>query len=175
MNRATILIIGLLTLLLQSCTSYEELAPFFDGLYLEYDWGSGTREIYNIQISDDDNFKVIETRKRKPLGDKTEEMLVNKNGIVYESTYKKYKDNFSPIWIPVREIKIGDKYDGRKLAERKDKWEKWEVLVVKDIPTGGESYYELETGYWVGGSAKTSVGVGKIVLINTNAVIPTIN
>jgi hypothetical protein len=101
-------------------------------------------------------------------------MLVNKYGKVYQTNGRKKRiGKFSPIWIPVHKMEIGDKFDGRNLVDREDKWEKWKVLVVKDIPTGVEDYYEINTGYLVGSVAKSPRG-GKIILVNTNADIPTI-
>ncbi len=169
-----LLLIISLPLILLHCTKYKEEAPFFEGLFLEYDWGGGTREKYNVHVIDNNRFKITETRKREPLSDDVEEFLVDAYGKVYKSSYRPYKGKFSPIWIPAHKMEIGDTFDGRKLVERKDKWEKWEVLVVKDTPTGGESYFELNTGYLVGSFAKTAIGVGKIILLSTNADIPTI-
>ncbi len=164
-----------LLLILSNCTKYKEEAPFFEGLILEYgERGVDGRYIYEINSLDDNGFKITEKEKWKALKFKPAVMMVKANGRVYESNKKRYKNKFSPIWIPVNEMDIGDKFDGRNIVERKAKWEKWDVLVVKDIPTGAEDYYELNTGYLVGSYAKTAIGVGKIVLLNTNADIPTI-
>ncbi len=162
-----------LSMMFSHCTKYKEEAPFFDGLVLEYNAG-GISYIYNVQELENSEFKIIEIEKREPLSDKIEELFVNAYGRVFKSTFKDYKGGFSPIWIPVHEIEIGDTIDGRHIAIKKDKWEKWDVMVLKDIAAEAESYYDLNTGYWVGSFAKTAVGVGKIILINTNADIPTV-
>ncbi len=169
-----LLVITILPLILLQCTQYNEETPFFNGLFLEYDVGSGYKLIYNIYVLDNNKYKIIETDETGILGKEVEELLVNSFGKVYESSKKSYKGKFSPIWIPVHEIEIGDTIDGRHIAIKKDKWEKWDVMVLKDIAAEAESYYDLNTGYWVGSFAKTAVGVGKIILINTNADIPTV-
>lgn len=57
--------------LLFCCSKHKEPAPFFDGLYLEYDV-KGTPFIYEITALDDNNFKIIETEKWDVFGDKIE-------------------------------------------------------------------------------------------------------
>ncbi len=171
-----LLVIISLSVVFFQCTKYKEPAPFFDGLFLEYDRSPGHRYklIYNVHVLENNKYKILETDTVYITDSDKIEMYVDKNGRVYESSKERYEGKFSPIWIPVNEMEIGDKFDERKLIEREDKWEKWEVLVVKDTPTGGESYYDLNTGYWVGAFARTPRGAGKIVLVNTNADIPTV-
>lgn len=176
-KKGFIILLGIpLTLILSQCTKYKEKAPFFEGLILEYGSSGATygRYIYEINSLDDNGFKITKKEKWKALKPKPVVMMVKANGRVYESNKKRYKNKFSPIWIPVNEMEIGDKFDDRNIVERKAKWEKWKVLVVKDTPTGGESYYDLNTGYWVGSFARTAVGSGEIVLVDTNADIPTV-
>jgi hypothetical protein len=154
------------------CSKYKELAPFFDGLFMKYEIG-GISTSYEVNKTDDNRYKIMETRKRgKVLGDKTHELQVDSYGRVYESTFEPYEDKFSPIWIPVNTMEIGDAFDGRKVVVRKDRWKKWEVLVIKDTLTQSESYFESQTGFWVGSFAKTAVGSGEMVLVDTNADIP---
>ncbi len=162
------------SLIFLHCTKYKELTPFFDGLFLEYEYGSRLKLIYNVNVLESNKFKILKKDTfYKTYRGKTE-ILVDAYGRVYESSSKRYKGKFSPIWIPVHEMEIGDTFDGRNIVERKAKWEKWDVLVVKDIPTGAEDYYELNTGYLVGSYAKTDRGIGKSVLVKTNANIPVV-
>lgn len=129
---------------------------------------------YKVSALEDNKFRILRKDKLYVTKRGEVELFVDSYGKVYASKKKRYLDRFSPIWIPVHEIEIGDTFDKRNYVERKDKWKSWEVLVVKDTPTGAESYYDLHTGYWVGGAGNTSLGSSKIVLINTNADIPTI-
>ena len=168
-----VLIIVLLQLII-SCTSYEEIAPFFDGLFLEYAGNGKPYLTYKVNVVEDYKFKIIETDKLYTTERGKVELFVDSYGKVYESREKRYIGRFSPIWIPVHEMKIGDTFDKRNFVERNEKWERWDVLVVKDTPTGAESYYDINTGYWVGGIGRTSAGSSKLILINTNADIPTI-
>ena len=57
---------------------------------------------------------------------------------------------------------------------RRDRGRRWEVLVVKDVLLGGERYFDIDTGLWVGLSARTGMGGVTIVLVDTNADIPVI-
>lgn len=170
-KKGLILLFGIYLLSILSCTKYEEEAPFFDGLFLEYRLG-GLRTIYNIHVLANHKFKIIETQKARVLSDDVEELYVDAYGRVYKSSFKPYKGKFSPIWIPVHKMEIGDTFDSGYTVARKEKWEKWEVLVIKDPVVREERYFDLNTGFWVGSFARTAVGAGKIVLINTNADIP---
>jgi hypothetical protein len=160
--------------ILNNCTDYQERVNFFDGAYFKYDLGGKFERIYNIKNISEEQFKVTETNKRGFLSDKTEEIFVDIYGKVYKSTYSGVKGTFSPIWLPTHEMKIGETLnylEGDKyLVSENKKWEKWDVLVVKNISFGYERYYEKNTGYWVGSSSNDS----KFILINTNADIPTI-
>ncbi len=168
-----LLLIIILPLILLQCTKYKEESPFFDGLFLEYDRGGGSRTIYNVQVLENYRFKITETRKREPLSDDVEELFVDSYGRVYKSSFEDYEGGFSPIWIPVHEMEIGDTFDDGYAVLREDTWKKWKVLVVKNPIVEEERYYDLNTGYWVGLFAKTPMGVVAFVLVNTNADIPT--
>ncbi len=164
-------LIASLTFFFSYCTKkYNEPAPFFDGLFLEYRAGS-IRRVYNIQVLDNNQFKIVETEKSKILISDVEELLVDTYGKVYESTYKEYKGKISPIWVPAHKMEIGDIFDGQTVI-RKEKWKKWEVLVIKDPTFEVERYFELNTGFWVGSFARTPIGASEVVLVNTNANIP---
>ncbi len=170
----TALLAIFLFLIFIGCAKYKEEAPFEDGMYFEYRYGT-LNKTYNINHLDDNNFKIVETDSFYKATEGKLEMLVDSYGKVYECRKKRYKGKFSPIWIPVHDMEIGDEYDKRERVDRIDKWEKWEVLVIKDIPTGAENYYELKTGYFVGSEARSLVGSGKKILEATNADIPTID
>jgi hypothetical protein len=53
-----------------------------------------------------------------------------------------------------------------------EQWWKWNVWGV-EIP-GGFNYYEVNTGFFVGYEVSSGPVYGKLVLVNTNADIPTI-
>jgi hypothetical protein len=154
-------------ILIVSCSKYKEPAPFFDGLFLEYD--AGLPVIFNVKSIDNNNFKIVKTKVRDALGNKVIDIFIDMYGKVYKSSFKDYEGKFSSIWIPVHQLETGDTFnDGYKVL-RKDKWKKWEVLVIKNPIYNEEQYFELNTGYLVG--VKGSVEVN---LINTNADIPTV-
>lgn len=168
-----LLLIVSLPLIFMHCTKYEEEAPFFDGLFLEYRLG-GLKIIYEVEVLSNHKFKIVETEKAKVLSDDIEELFVDKYGKVYESSKKRYEGKFSPIWIPVHEIEIGDTISGGDFtAIRTDKWKGWDVLVLKADIVESENYHDLNTGFWVGSFARTAIGSGTVVLVNTNADIPT--
>jgi len=170
-----LLLIIILPLTLINCTKYKEEAPFFDGLVLEYD-AMGIPITYELSILENSKFKITKTEKYKVLRDKVEEYYVNTYGKILKSTSKESKGKFSPIWIPVHEMKIGDTFKylegDRFTVLRKEKWEKWDVLVIKNLDFGEERYFDLNTGYWVGLYGKSGRGAVTIVLVNTNADIP---
>jgi hypothetical protein len=168
----TILLGILLLLILSQCSKYKEEAPFFDGLYLEYKLGRKGKKTYNVSISENKGFKIIETEKYPNLNDEVEEYLVDNYGKVYKSSSGGYKGYFSPIWIPANEMKAGDTFGDGLTVSRVDKWKKWEVLVVK-VPIGKiEVFYEINSGFWVGTIGRTATGATEFVLFNTNADIP---
>jgi len=154
--------------ILASCS--KEPAPFKDGMYLEYRWPDGSPEYYRIEAIGNKGYKIIETHKREPvLPDDVEEMFVNTYGRVYKSSFEPYEGEFSPIWIPVNKFKVGD-FKGNSRVSRKDRWKKWEVLVLEgDI--GGEYYYDLKTGFLVGLKGRGFENV----LVSTNAPVATDN
>jgi hypothetical protein len=154
-------------LLTSGCTKYKEPAPFFDGLFLEYNYG-GMTVIYNVHDIEDRNFKIVKTKIRRGRN-KTIDIFTDAYGKVYESSFKDYEGKFSLIWIPVNKMDIGDTFDDGYKVIRKDKWKKWEVLVVKNPYFNEEQYFELNTGYLVG--VKGSIEVN---LVKTNADIPTV-
>lgn len=172
-NSLIVFVLVVLSLLLLCCSErYNELAPFFDGLHLEYKFGS-IQIIYSVQALDN-KFKIIERRKRSPLSDAIEEYFVDIYGKVYKSSSKDYKGKFSPIWIPAYVMQIGDTFDGVHQVIRKEQWRKWKVVVVRVPTTLGETelYYESNTGFLVGFFATMGRSEGTQVLVNTNADIP---
>lgn len=172
-NWGFIIILAFLLLsVLLGCSKYKEPAPFADGMYFEYRLGS-IATTFNIHALDNGQFEIIEIRKRGILSDKRKELYIDTYGRVYESSFEPYEGIFSPLWIPVHKMDIGDTFDGGYTVARKEKWRKWEVLVVKDPHVQEERYFDLETGFWVGSFAKTATGrTGVEVLVNTNAGIP---
>jgi hypothetical protein len=175
-NGLILLLLIILPLLLLYCSEgYKEPVPFFDGLYLEYSF-DGIPTIYNVKVIDNNKFRIIETRKWSSLSDEVEELFVNAHGKVYKSTFKDYEGKFSPIWIPAYAMKIGDTFDEGYQVVRKDKWKKWNVMVVKSPGTLGETelYYESKTGFLVGFFARMGTREGTEILENTNANIPVV-
>jgi hypothetical protein len=160
---------GTIFLILICCTKYKEQTPFFDGLFLEYDLGSpGFKWTYNIHNIEDGKFRINETEEEGAIGKRLREYFVDSKGKVYKTDTKDYQGKFSPIWLPVHEMKIGDTFDNGDAVVRKDKWKKWEVLVIKDSDSNNERYFDVNTGYFVGSYESRAT----VVLINTNASIP---
>ena len=166
-TKALLLILTVIIFLMTACSKYEEPAPFFDGLFLEYN--AGIKLIFNVHSIENNSYKIVETEVSEVLGDTIRDFFVDMYGKVYKSSFKDYEGNFTSIWIPVHQMKIGDTFDDGYKVLRKDKWKKWEVLVIKNPTYNEEQYFELNTGYLVG--VKGSVEVN---LVNTNADIPTI-
>jgi hypothetical protein len=169
MVKNIIALIGLSLLLIQ-CSKDKEEAPFFDGLYLEYKLGNKGKKTYNVSISNKKGFKVIEIEQWPIFDDEVEEYSVDLYGKVYSSGA--YKGEFSPIWIPVNKMKVGNTFDGGFLVSRLDNWKRWEVMVVKAPIGRTEIYHDLTTGFLVGMVTTSVSGTTKTVLVDTNADIP---
>jgi hypothetical protein len=161
-----------LPMMLLSCNKYEEPVPFSDGLFLEYSIG-GEKIIFSFERLENFNYKIIETETRKPLRDKVKELFVDNYGIVYKSSFKDYEGGFSFVWIPIHTMKVGDSYDEGYKVSRKDRWKKWDVMVIKNPDFKEERYFELNTGYLVGAKGKFGRSY-ELVLVNTNTDIPTV-
>lgn len=161
------LLIGLL-----SCNKYEEPVPFSDGLFLEYD-AAGIKTIFSFERQLNLNYKITETEKRKPLNDKIIDIFVDSYGKVYKSSFKDYEGGFSPIWIPIHVMKVGDIYDGGYKLTKKDRWKKWDVMVIENPAHDEEQYFDVNTGYLVGVKGRFGMSY-EVVLVNTNADIPNI-
>ncbi len=162
-----------LPLIFSHCTKYKEPVPFFDGLVLEYEI-KGKKIIFNAHVLDNKKYKIVKTEKSKVFGDKIKEFFVDAYGRVYKSSFKDYEGGFSPIWIPVYAMEIGDTYDEGYTILRKDKWKKWNVMVIKNpYIIEEEQYFEINTGYLVG--VKGIFGRAfEFFLVKTNANIPVV-
>ena len=129
---------------------------------------------YEIESVENNKFHVIE--KDIPMYFKSDkkEYTLNRWGRVIKKSSGKFTEGFSSIWLPVKKMKIGDNFDDGYTVVRRDRWKKWEVLVVKDSLFGGERYFDINTGFWVGLSVKSGMGGATFVLVDTNADIPVI-
>lgn len=95
-------------------------------------------------------------------------------GRVYKSSFKASEGRFSIIWIPVHKMEIGDTFD-KSIVLKRDRWKKWEVLVIKPNNLPMQKYYEVNTGFLVGirySGILARGGIGELVLRDTNADIP---
>jgi hypothetical protein len=182
-NGLILLFLAILTLLLLSCSErYKEPAPFFDKLHLEYEFvyysplaGEGSNKtIYDVQKLDNNHYKIIRVEKGSALKDEIDEFFVDAYGRVYKSSSKDYQGGFSPIWIPAYLMDIGDSVYGDDQVIKRDKWEKWNVVVVRSTFLNQQKYYEIKTGFLVGASAEFAGHTGTEVLVNTNANIPVV-
>lgn len=165
-----VLLLIILNLTVFYCTKYKEEAPFFDGLYLEYKI-KNKKIIFTVYMQDNGNYKIVEIEKSKVFGDKVKEMFVDAYGRVYQSSFKDYEGKFSPIWIPVHKMEIGDTFDEGYKIIRNDKWKNWNTIVVKTPDINEEQYFEVNTGYFVGAKGRAGISY-EVVLIDTNADIP---
>jgi hypothetical protein len=152
----------------------KEPIPFFDGLYLVYKLGS-TTETYKVRLLNSGEFEVIETEQFEDLELEEVKMIVDpygkvksrvKDGKICKKGYKIH------LWLPKCYRKEGASREGFCVINRAH-WEKWDVWVAKD-EMGVCYYYEANTGFFVGWEVSTQIGRGKLVLVNTNADIPTI-
>ena len=177
-NTLILLLLILLPLLLLNCSEKnKEPVPFFDGLYLEYTIGNEVPEIYNITALGNNKFKIIEkTSWKGVLKDEIDEFFVDSYGKVYKSSFKNWEGSFSPVWIPIYLMQIGDTFGKGYQVVRREKWQKWNVVVVRcPLPRGlaeAEIYLESSTGFVVGKFEKMGAMETTKVLVNTNANIP---
>lgn len=156
-----------LLLILPQCSKYKEKVPFFDGLYLEY---HSKGSIYKYDISKiGKKFKINMVKESSVLKDRKKEFIVNGHGI------RQGQGEFSLIWISVNELEVGDTFDGGFTVARLDNWKDWEVMVVK-APMGNQKiFYEVNTGFLVGWTGRSVSGLTELVLVDTNADIPTLS
>ena len=180
-NSLIILFLVILPLLLLNCSKgYKEPAPLFNKLHLEYEFayysplsGKGSaKTIYDVQKLDNNHYKIIRVDEGSALKDEIEEYFVDTQGKVYKSSSKDYEGGFSPIWIPAYLMDIGDSVYGDDQVIKRDKWKKWDVVVVRSNFVNVEKYYEIKTGFLVGSFAETRGHTGTKVLVNTKADIP---
>ncbi|MEN8263008.1 MAG: hypothetical protein ABFR82_06055 [Nitrospirota bacterium] len=154
---------------------YRENPPFFEGLFLKYEFMNSAGESFNyyeIESYENNRFHMIE--KDAPVFSEKDkkEYTLNRWGRVIKKKRGRFSEGFSSIWIPVNKMEIGDNFDNGYTVVRRDKWRQWEVLVVKDSLFGGERYFDINTGFWVGLSVTTGMGGATFVLVDTNADIP---
>ncbi len=166
----------------------KEVAPFFDGLYLEYDVlktykssadiqlkSDGTKERTNITYrfeSLDGKYRVTKTEVSSNQRKSSEDIFTVESNGKAEELY-----NYLEIWLPIKELNVGDVVYGSFKVERKEKWHDWDVSVLIDeLLQHGERYYHTETGYLVGMKAEIglkSIGTREIdqILVKTNAAL----
>ena len=164
-------------LLLTHCSNYKEHVPFSDGLHFEYQTKINRSiyiDKYDIQRLEKGNFKITQMSFSdvRPGREDIETFHVNAYGRVYKTSRKAYDGIFSPIWIPVNTLRVGDKYDDGFTILRRDKWKGWDVLVSKNPLFEMETYFDQHTGFMVGAFIKSGAGSSDLVLVNTNAGIP---
>lgn len=175
-----ILFITILILVSHCSKQYNEPAPFFDGLLLEYETDiktfTGNEKIkttYNVQGLGNNHFKILKTENPSFFGTGVEEYFVDSYGKVYGGSCKECKGGFSPIWIPAHTMEIGDTFGEEKIVG-KNKWDNWNVVVVKSqiSAIGVEWYYDATTGFLVGLYTSDAIG-SKITqkLVNSNTKI----
>jgi hypothetical protein len=115
---------------------------------------------------------VVETETWSALGDSVTEFFIDNYGKVYKSSGDgSYIGAFSPIWIPVNKMEIGDIFDEDHHVMKRMSWKKWDVLVVENTAGSSigkvEDYFDVTTGFKVG----TYVNAGgeiEIILMKTN-------
>ncbi len=164
----------------------KEVAPFFDGLYLEYDVlktyrtraeirlkSEGTRQRTNITYrfeSLGNKYRVTKTEVSSILGKLSEDIFnVDYNGKAEEL------ENYLEVWLPVTELNVGDAIYGTFKVDRKERWHEWDVSVLIDESAPySEWYFHTETGYLVG--MKSGAGLKVVatqerdqILVDTNS------
>jgi hypothetical protein len=171
------------------CAEKGEVAPFFDGLYLEYNVvktyksrdeislkmdGTEVRVKVRYQVENADNkYRIMKIETDSQSGD----ILNEEEHIVDMYGKDEGRNNYLQIWLPVRGFVPGDAlYDSFKVI-RKEKWKEWDVLVLMDESApAAEWYYDQNTGVMVGKKLKFGVRVfgseqREWTLVDTNSVL----
>ena len=191
----TILLGVLLLLILCQCSKSKEPAPFFDGLYLNYEEVSGksqkektedilwTRQIrYRFQQKEDGTFKIFQQvhtergqglkKEIEPVAypEAWEDLTVDAQGTVLQGGDGiNFVDGYpSYLWLPRKHREEGAAAIPI-IQEVKDKteWEGWQVWpVVFGESSIKANYYESEMGILVGMEAFN--GKIKMMLKETN-------
>ena len=161
------------TIFIIHCSKYNELAPLHGDELFEYKYNN-IIITFSVHSTDNNGFKITRTEHYRGLNDKTDELLVDKYGVVKKSTSNKYIGKYSPLWIPVNSMNIGDKFNDGFSILRKEKWKDWEVFVIKNPKINEERYFEATYGYFVGAKGKVNRNY-ELILTNTNAYLPKIN
>lgn len=173
-------------------------AHFIDGQFFEYEVET-IRSTGEIGI-DKSAYKIVNSKLDEYIiyyyrfDNLFTEYIVGKDGKVKEaiSYYPKKKhvtignNVYSPLWLPTKNLNIGDRINGVNIINRKDIWGDWNVLVLE----GGDGYleyFDYETGYFVGSTNVTNTkllieSMGELpqnyieevttTLINSNISIP---
>lgn len=156
-------------------------APFSDGLYFKYDVigssGAHGHQTYTVESIKAETYKItMENYTHIPDGRQLLVMdrifIVDENGIVKGCELRSYKGGYSPLWLPVGRLKVGEylRDAGMKVFE-KTTWKGWEAYRISDKPDSINFYYELDQGFLVG-TGGTGLRLD-LTLIENNAGIPT--
>ena len=169
----------------------SELVPFFDGMYLKYKviTNSGSHEeIFSIK-EENSEYKIFkEDVYKSHILEEIVTHVVDCYGVIKEKPVRtmktskrtkildKLKGRRICIWIPPDEMQVGKKLEtslGNFRIIEEATWEKWNVWVLKD-GHGNKSFYDRETGFYVGIQSISGglIGSMKTILIDTNADIP---
>jgi hypothetical protein len=189
-RRAAILLFFLLhSFFFIQCVQKGEVAPFFDGLYLEYDVvktyksrdeislkmdGTEVRVKVRYHVESADNkYRIMKIDTDSQSGD----ILNEKEYIVDMYGKDEGRNNYLQIWLPVTRLVQGDTLYGNFKVIRKEKWKEWDVLVLMDESAPvAEWYYDQNTGLMVGKKLKFGVRVfgseqREWTLADTNSVL----
>lgn len=192
-SRIIYLSLIMLCIFIVQCSKKEQ-APFFDGLYLEYDVlktyktrdeamlnFEGTKEhwkvTYSVEAIDNGKYKVIQNEFN------ARNERISHETVFHVDAYGMAQElgNYLQFWVPITGFKTGDALYDKFKVNRKETWKGCNVLVFKDesIPVtdigAAEWYYDERTGFMVGKEAH--LGIKKVVgsqeqewlLIDTNA------
>ena len=166
----------------------REIAPFLDGMYFKYKviTNSGSHEeLFTIKEMCSEYEIIDEELYRSPKLGKIVKHTVDQYGVIKGKSIrtrkaskktkkiKKLKGRRICIWISPDEMQVGKKLEtslGNFRIIEKATWEKWNVWVLKDSH-GNKSFYDRETGFYVGIQSISGglIGSMKTILIDTNA------
>lgn len=162
-----------LALSIAACAGDEPAAPFFDGLTLDYlrEHDDTVRTVsYRLSATSENTYRFSEEIAPKQPNDDLLAMILDSRGRVESSGFFFMAGpKYSPAWIPTGRLSVGDTFNMRKTIKKEDLWKSWEVFVVEDNHTKDIDYYDLRTGFRVGGLSRPGNTIVLDVLVSTNA------
>jgi hypothetical protein len=183
MKNKTVLVLAALVIAFLWFRSPSGGAPLADGAYLAYQQGETTVRL-TFNLTDGDEYRtLVEVFDRGEAPEVYAEMM-GQNELVdsrmrTDSRAPYELGAFGPLWVDPGQLEEGGNAHGSKIAEIRA-WNGRDVAVVSatvgmGVAFRGEWYYDLVTGFLVGGMKSTGPAVGsndgqRFALVDTNVV-----